>query len=107
MFLAFEDDKQNRQFVCTMLLSYLNNTWRIRFFFDQSTKYNYQNTLKINILVSDLFFFSCLDRDIHIGSTVGNGSDGCGSNEKLNTNGTNSSNSSASGKKKKCKRRHR
>ncbi|CAF1132358.1 unnamed protein product [Rotaria sordida] len=46
-----------------------------------------------------------LDRDVLIGSTTG--SDGCGSNEKLNTNGTNSSNSSGSGKKKKCKRRHR
>jgi hypothetical protein len=65
-----------------------------------------KNTLKINIFVSDLSF-RCLDRDIHIGSNTGNGSDGCGSNEKLNTNGTNSSNSSASGKKKKCKRRHR
>ncbi|CAF1289457.1 unnamed protein product [Rotaria magnacalcarata] len=48
-----------------------------------------------------------LDRDIFIGSTTGSGSDGCGSNEKLNANGTNSSNSSGSGKKKKCKRRHR
>jgi hypothetical protein len=53
-------------------------------------------------------FFLGLDRDILIGgNTTGNGSDGCGSNEKLNTNGTISSNSSASGKKKKCKRRHR
>ncbi len=64
-----------------------------------------ENTLKISLWS---FVFLCLDRDILIGgSTAGNGSDGCGSNEKLNTNGTNSSNSSGSGKKKKCKRRHR
>lgn len=55
-------------------------------------------------LWSFVFFSFRLDRDIHIGNTAGNGSD---TNEKLNTNGTNSSNSSASGKKKKCKRRHR
>lgn len=51
-------------------------------------------------------FFS-LERDIHHTGNTTNGSDGCGSNEKLNINGTNSSHSSASGKKKKCKRRHR
>ena len=55
-----------------------------------------------------LYFFSLsLERDIHLTGNTTNGSDGCGSNEKLNINGTNSSHSSASGKKKKCKRRHR
>ena len=48
-----------------------------------------------------------LERDIHLTGNTTNGSDACGSNEKLNINGTNSSHSSGSGKKKKCKRRHR
>jgi hypothetical protein len=74
------------------------------FLFDQSNKkkYDYRKHFKDKSLI-----FCCLDRDILIGSTTGNGSDGCGSTEKLNINGTNSSNSSGSSKKKKCKRRHR